>query len=203
MSEYKCWYCKEEIIENDVEIAKLKIKNGSKEITRKFHKSLNCKEKYLKLKNEKEKKNNEYPEWVECYEYVKKEILGYSKEMQLTPYMRNRLQSLRNGKLLKKGESLSKDGYSYPIITLAFKMKKNHIQRAISSKVFKSENNKFDYTMAIVLNDINDLYIRHLNKEKQDKKLDAMKIETEFKQEFKNKNDINANSVANLLEDLW
>lgn len=121
---------------------------------------------YPKFKEEKDVKDIEWKKWTCLYEYVKEDIMGYSKECQLTPNMRNKLQSLRNGSFLKNGCKLSKDGYDYDVILMTFKAKKVEINRATFGKTFEDDNHKFNYIMIIVTNAINDVMNRMDNAKK-------------------------------------
>lgn len=158
-----------------------------------------------------EKSRQERLEFDKLYDYIRYNILEYSKGKQLSPNTRNKLQSLRNGSLLHAGDKMSKDGYSYTTILTAFKIKKIDIDKAIYGKVFNSENGKFNYILAIVLNSINDVQMRIERAEEEKKRVDNQTYNIEVKdikdtfEEYKEiqKSKKEENKVADLLDDLF
>ena len=111
----KCYHCKE-WIEKDEERVDYNVTEKQKKY---FHP--NCLPKFL---SEKELKDVETKKWNNLYDYVKVEVMGYTKEKQLTPSMRTKLLSLRNGSFVRKGVTMSKEGYDYDVILTTFKAKK-------------------------------------------------------------------------------
>lgn len=203
MATMKCWHCKC-IIDNEEDLVIAKIKN----VNRKFHKGLNClnefnhkKELEIKEKEEKKKVNKE---WIELYEYVKKEILGYSDNMQLSNNARNHLQQLKNGGIIRNKTIISNDGYPYSVILMTFKVKRMDIERALASKTFESENQKFNYIMAIIKNSINDVYLRVLEKERREQMIKdqvEVTVKPSKKVEYIKKSEIN--NKSSLFDDIW
>lgn len=198
--ESKCFFCK-----NSDAINNLIIVNVNN-VNRKFHKE--CYEEYIntkKAKEEEEKlKKFEYDEFCKLYEYVKLEIMGYKKEMQLSKYARNRLQAMRIGQIrVKRNEKIKEGGYPYDVILTAFKVKKIDILNALKGKTFNSENHKFDYTMAIISNVINDVYIRYLNTKRTNETFETIDVNTTDQKKDYKKNNIQKDKVANLLDDLF
>lgn len=206
---FKCWFCKNEIeSKEDIELYKVKSTN------RKFHKGLNCKDKFLKQiedKNKEEQKSKEeYIEWDKLYKYVRKEILGYNDGMALSNHQRNKLRSLRNGDLVKRNNKMDNKGYPYDIILMTFKVKRQEIINNIKGKTFEDEKHKFNYIMIIISNSINDVYKRYLHKIKEETMIEENIVNvvvdnTDNKESYK----INmskqktTNKVANLLSDLF
>jgi hypothetical protein len=134
----KCFYCGEEVEDDDKVI-----ENVTEKSRRGFHKSKNCFQEYLnndkktksmlqKEAEEESKAENkaEWAEWDTVYQYVKKEVLGYTEGMILSPYQRRRLQSLRNGTFIARGSTMQNMGYSYKIILDTFKICKQQIINA-------------------------------------------------------------------------
>ena len=204
VAELKCWYCKEVILDKEDMVVE-KVKN----INRKFHKHKNCLTEFnkqnelsekLKLEREKEKE-----EWHKLYEYVKKDILGYSDNMKLSNYARNSLQSLRNGTLVTRNQKMVNRGYPYHIILMTFNIKKMDIDRALATKSFDTENKKFNYIMAIINNSINDVYMRYLSKNKKEsmieKQIEPTVERPSTKVEYIRKSEIN--KKGSLFDDIW
>lgn len=102
----------------------------------------------------------EKEQWDKLYEYVKKEILLYDENQSLTRQFCLRLRGLTFGKYLDNNNIKNKANYTFEIVLYTFQICKPHIIRAVSNKVFKSENDKFNYICKIVENNINDVYLR-------------------------------------------
>lgn len=181
----KCYHCKkEDIVDNLIQ------KNITEKSKKHFH--LECYDKYLFEKNkcpickkkmitnqpykitddkyyhlecyeEKLIKTKEQEDWQTLYEYVKVKILGYNSNMSLSKTQMFKLRSLREGKLIVKGDKMQGNGYSYKDIHLSFILCKGDIDKAIREKEFRNENEKFNYIIAIIRNRINDII---LNKQK-------------------------------------
>lgn len=125
---------------------------------------------------DKEKKDFET-----LYQYVKK-ILGYGDDMALSKFMVLRLKGLSEGKFHANKKVKATASYDYNTIYLTFVYCKADIQRALQTKTFQSEQNKFNYIMAIVENNINDVVMRLKNakksKEVAKKQIDKIEINT-------------------------
>lgn len=200
----KCHHCKE-WIEKDEERVEHNITEKQKKY---FH--TYCLPKFIK---EKEIKDIEVKKWNNLYEYIKVEIMGYTKEKQLTPAMRTKLLSLRNGSFVKRGVTMSKEGYDYDVILTTFKAKKIEVERAIFGKTFEDDNHKFNYIMVIITNSINDVAKRLENAKKQKDKEEELKeiiketkdvkeVYNEYKEIQTKKQKQKKNQVASLLSDL-
>lgn len=202
MSKYKCWYCKQEISDNeDIDIHKVN------NVNRKFHLSKNCHSAFVYEKSKREKeleeKAKEEAEFKLLYDYVKVEILKYKEGMSLSKYAIGRLRGLRNGSFMKRKSQQSVDGYSYNTILVAFKLKKADIHKAIMLKEFTSEDRKFDYIMAIINNSINDVCNMMKKKEREKKAAESINFQftTTTKQvEYSNKSKIKQDSI---FDDMW
>lgn len=103
------------------------------------------------------------------YQYVKIKILGYSEDMALPKFMIMRLKGLSDGKFYANNKTKSTAKYDYRTIYLTFIYCKDKIHKALQTKKFTNEQNKFNYIMAIVENNINDVVIKlnNANKSKQ------------------------------------
>lgn len=199
----KCHYCKV-WIEKDEN----RVENNITEKQKKyFHPE--CLPKFLE---EKRLKDIEVDKRNTLYEYIRVEIMGYTKEKQLTPSMMTKLLSLRNGSLVRRGIVMDNNGYDYGLILTTFKAKKIEIERAIFGKTFEDDNHKFNYVMVIVANNINDVAKRlenankQKNKEKELKEIvqdtkDIQEVYNDYK-EIQAKRQKKNNNVANLLGDI-
>ena len=139
---------------------------------------------------EKLNKKIEQEQWVELYEYIRKEILGYDKSLQLPRIFILRLKGLREGKFCANTKSPSKSlgDYPYKSILIAFKMCKMDLIRVLSTKTFKDEAHKVNYLMAIIESKINDICIRIKKVENAQEKGEHIKINNDDnKAEYKHK----------------
>lgn len=198
----KCYWCNETIEKDEPRVKQ----NITEKQEKNFHPF--CVEPFLK---DKELKDIEVQKWNNVYEYVKVEIMGYTKEKQLTPVMRTKLQTLRNGSFVRKGVTMSKDGYDYDVILTTFKAKKIEVERALFGKTFEDDNHKFNYIMVIITNSINDVAKRLENakrqKDKEEELREVVKETKDVKEVYKDYKEIQSrkqkkNQVANLLSDL-
>lgn len=117
----------------------------------------------------------EIQEFDKLYQYVKK-MLGYSDDMALPKFMVLRLKGLKDGKFIAKKNVKAMAQYDYNTIYLTFIYCKDKIQKALQTKSFTSEQNKFNYIMAIVENNINDVVIKLRNVKKTEEKIEKAEI---------------------------
>lgn len=199
MRKYKCFYCKEMIVNNPI---KYNVSNTDREVIKSFHQ--NCLNIYIDEKQYSIKENND---WNELYQYIKKEILSYSEDMKLSSYAVLRLQGLRNGTFSANRNSkvfLSTEGYQYKTILLTFKIKKMDILKSLKTVNFKDEQHKVNYIMTIINNNINDVCLRIKEREKSKERLNNVEISIpQSEEEYLNKTDLSKNKVANVLQDLF
>jgi hypothetical protein len=197
MRQITCYQCKEKLPKEDA--IQYIHKTENHEYKRYFHGS--CLELFKQIIDEKKK-------WDELYEYVRSEIFRYDKKQSLSKHCVSRLQGLRCGNYGVKSNTkvfLSENGYPYEIILLTFKLKKTDIVRAISDRSkFQSEQQQIDYMIAIIQNNINDIYLRVKEKEKSDRRLEQIELtNTNDRYQFINKSNIKENKVANKLKHLF
>lgn len=150
-------------------------------------------------------KEQEKKEFDKLYEYIKKEILQYPNEIALPKYLIMRLKGLREGKFIVNKKTKVKADYPYSTILLTFKFCKNNILKAIETKSFKNEQNKINYIMVIIENNINDVVLRLKSKEKAEKEAEkADMVDYSMKAKKQNKTDNTENENFNsLTNNLW
>lgn len=102
----------------------------------------------------------EKKQWDSLYQYVKKEIMGYSDEQKLPKHFVLRLKGLSEGKFVANNKIQPLAHYGFDIILYTFKICKPNILYALQTKEFKNETNKINYICAIVERNINDVYIK-------------------------------------------
>lgn len=166
----------------------------------------------------KESKNN-VKDFDKLYQYVKKEIMGYNSDMALPKFMVMRLKGLSEGKFYANNKIKSKAHYDYQTIYLTFMFCKDKIYKALQTKKFTSEQNKFNYIMAIIENNINDVVIRiqklKQSKDKSQKYIQNINIDlpnnscVDNKKDSVNKKNISSshnqlnNKFNNLTKEMW
>jgi hypothetical protein len=152
--------------------------------------------------------DNEKQEFDKLYEYVKK-ILGYGEDMALPKFMVMRLKGLSEGKFYCNNKVKKTAQYSYQTILLTFMYSKDKINKALQTKSFDNEQNKFNYIMAIVQNNINDVVIRLKNVKKAEQKIQTAEIPDYDIKVDKNKNQSNQSNQPkdttfnSLTNNLW
>ena len=149
----------------------------------------------------------EKQDFDKLYQYVKK-ILGYNDDMVLPKFMVLRLKGLTEGKFMANKKTKSKANYDYYTIYLTFIYCRDKIQKALQTKKFTNEQNKFNYIMAIVENNINDVVIKLKNAKKVEEKIEKTEIvDYEIKVDkdtYVEKSDKTDNKTFNSLTDnLW
>lgn len=152
--------------------------------------------------------DKEKQEFDKLYQYVKK-MLGYSDDMALPKFMVMRLKGLSEGKFYANHKTKSMAHYDYKTIYLTFIYCKDKIQRALQTKSFTSEQNKINYVMAIVENNINDVVIKLKNAKKNEDKMHKMEVvDYEIKVDKQSQSNSLSNKSDNetftsLTNDLW
>lgn len=123
--------------------------------------------------------NQQKQDWNNLYEYVKTEILHYDKEQALSKMTVLKLRGLAEGKCIANKNTEKKADYTYEIILYTFKVCKSKIDYAIQTKTFENEEKKISYIMAIVSNNINDVYNRVTNAKKSQIKTENVNLDTQ------------------------
>ncbi len=123
--------------------------------------------------------NQQKQDWNNLYEYVKTEILHYDRGQALSKMTILKLKGLAEGKCIANKNTEKKADYTYEIILYTFKICKSKIDYALQTKSFENETNKISYIMAIVNNNINDVYNRITNAKKSQVKTENVNLDTQ------------------------
>jgi len=142
-------------------------------------------------------------DWCDLYEYVKKEIMGYSEDLKLPSYMILRLKGLSEGKFLANKKVTPMASYDFTTILYTFKAYRQNIIggfRANNTK-FTGEQHKFNYALVIIESNINDMVIRLKNAKSAKDKAKNIEMDNIFHEgaEYKTK----TKETSNALKDLW
>jgi hypothetical protein len=153
------------------------------------------------MKNKNEKQQN-YLDWRELYEYVKREILGY-KDEKLSQYFVLRLKGLAEGKFCSNKKTPSLGKYEYKTILYTFKICKAKIQEGLigNNTRFKDERHKINFIMVIIENEINDVVDRINKANKVEEKIEVIDMSNQMNRqaEYKTKK----KKVSKEIENLW
>ncbi len=98
----------------------------------------------------------------ELSQFVKKEIMNYSKDSELNKYMILRLRGLATGRFFANKNHKPLANYSFKIILDTFKSCKTDILKGFNynQSKFNNEEHKFNYALVIVGKSIEDSVIK-------------------------------------------
>jgi hypothetical protein len=144
----------------------------------------------------------EKEDWNNLYEFVRVKVMEYDSNQSLSKNMVLRLKGLSNNKYMANNNIESTANYSYITILNTFKYCMPDIQKNFHTKSFNDEMHKFNYALAIVESNINNVYIRmkHAEKVKEEiKNVDTEKI-AKFQMEYTQRKKRKRNTK---LDDMW
>jgi hypothetical protein len=203
MSGYvKCFHCKEQVLKDEAKSYRYITESNPKGTNRNFHEK--CYE--IHRNNQQER-----AEMDKLWDYIKNEIWKSDKKRTMPNHLLRRLQALKGGldnNYVSRGNQVfgNNEGYEYEVILYTFKVCKIQIVGSILDKSkFKNDNHLIDYMMAIVRNNIEDVYTRIQEKKKSDERIEKVDISENFKykNEFVKKTDLSKNKIANKLKHLF
>lgn len=118
-------------------------------------------------------------DWIELYEYIKKEIMEYSDDLKLPKFIILRLRGLAKGRFVANKKQIPMANYEYRTILYTFKICKQSILTGFKSNntKFTDEQHKFNYAMVIIENNINDMVIRLNNAKVAKEKAEVLNID--------------------------
>lgn len=147
---------------------------------------------------EKEKKRTLQDE---TYYYIRDNIMSYNSDIKLPKHAAMRLKGLHNGQFYYNKKTKPMANYPWEVILATAKICQPKIMYAISRKTFKSEIQKFNYVLAIIENNINDVYLRMKQVKKEQEAIakirDDITIDNSSRYKKKTKKE------AKNLSDLW
>lgn len=124
------------------------------------------------------KDSQEWKDWCELFEYVKKNVMCYDENMKLPKFMILRLKGLSEGKFIANKKSKPLARYSFKTILITFKLCKNSISNYImkNNTSFKDEKHKFNGIMVIIENEINNTVLRLSKIKKSEEKTKNLEL---------------------------
>ena len=133
---------------------------------------LNPEQKRKRKKMSKEEKI----EWDNLYNYVRKNIMGYDENQSLSNEMVLRLKGLLNNKFMANNNVANTANYSYTVVLNTFKYCMPDIQNGLRTISFRDERHKMNYIMKIVESNLNTVYVKMKNAEKNKRDISTINI---------------------------
>lgn len=171
---YKCYYCGKPVYEDEMAEKEIPLKTKKNQMKmRRFHKEC-LPEMEARLQKEREELDEEM-QWRKCYEKMR-ELFGYDPDISLPKMIAIRIKGLRVGKGSPKGMNTTtiKYGYSYDVIYKTILLCSGAIRHAVATVNFKSEDQKINYCMAIIISKIDFVNDKVKSKERTDRIMDSM-----------------------------
>lgn len=146
--------------------------------------------------NEQEK-----AEWIELYEYVRGNIMGYDEKMSLPSWIVLKLRGLRHGKQYDNNKTRDYAKYPFSTILYTFKACSPEINSVLNNKHFNNEQHKFNYIMKIVEGKLNDVALRLKSAQRAEKQ--SQETEHIEDVEYVNRFKAKEHKTNHKLDDLW
>lgn len=148
----------------------------------------------------------EIKDWDELYQFVRFKVMNYDEKQSLSKNMVLRLKGLLNDKFMANNNIQDNADYSSKVVLNTFKFCMPEIQRAVETKSFKNEMQKFNYILAIINDKINDVYLRMKKTEKHNKEIENIDISAVLNLDYCNSYTNNEKEIdlsKNKYADLW
>jgi len=149
--------------------------------------------------------NEEKQDWSDLCNYVKYDILDYTKDMKFPKFLVLRLKGLAEGNFISNKKQKPNAKYSFKEILLTCKVCKTKIKTYFTnnSAKIKDESHKINLIMGFIEQEINDVVQRISNKQKSEEKINELdlSIMVNDKAEYKSSN--NTKNPNKKLEKLW
>ena len=147
-------------------------------------------------------------EWLDLCAWIERELFQYDSLTHLKTSACLSLMGLRHGKAVANNKTPNYGDYPYKVIKMAFIANKHTILDAIRNKDFNgSESTKMRYICAIMRDRIDDVYLRYMNAQKSEEKIETMETDTFEYQGAEYKSKAEANQTQSKLDDkfkeLW
>ena len=139
--------------------------------------------------------------WENLYYYVKN-LLGYDENQALSGTMVLRLKGLSTNKFIENNNIKDGANYSYEVILNTFKFCSPQIGKALKTNSWTNEMHRFNYILKIVESNINNVYLRmkNIQKNKEEAKNTTIDTANHIGADYQRK----TKEVNNkLLNDLW
>lgn len=116
------------------------------------------------------------------YDYIRFDLLGYTKEMAMPKAFTSRLYGIACGKVYYTPSQKGKDEgmpiiYSFKMILATLIEYRPQIEYCLKTIRFKDEAHRVNTILKIIGDNINTIYIREINRKKEALKMDAVDTE--------------------------
>lgn len=147
-------------------------------------------------------------EWLDLCEWIETEIFQYDSNTHLKKQASLVLKGLRHGQSIANNACNTYGDYPFKVIKMAFIAYKREILNAIRGKNFNgSEAAKMRYVCAIISDKIDDVYMRYMDAQKSQNKIETMQTNTLEHQgaEYTSKTEVSEkpSKLDNKFEELW
>ena len=148
-------------------------------------------------------------EWLDLCAWLEKEIFLYDSKTHLKKQASLVLKGLRHGQSIANNACETYGDYPFKVIKMAFIAHKNEILNAIRGKNFNgSEATKMRYVCAIIRDKIDDVYLRYMDAQKSQNKVETMNTDVleYYGAEYTVKTEIQTATPSKLdkkFEELW
>lgn len=143
--------------------------------------------------------------WLELCKYIEKEFYNYEPDQGLQRETCLILRGLNRGQCVANNNASTSGNYPYEIVLLTFKANKMKILKALKGKKF-TEMSQMSYMAAIVRKDINNIYTKYKQAQKDIDKIEEIDTNMISYQgaEYKSNNDkIPNNKIEEKFKELW
>lgn len=148
--------------------------------------------------SEKEKKD-----WLDLCDYIKYDLLSYSKEMKIPKYLVLRLKGLAEGNFISNKKIKPNATYTYEEILITSKLCTPKIKNYFldNSAKINDEKHRINLILMFLESEINDVVLRLKNKKAAEQKMEQFTFEsyTSNKADYKSE----ALNVKDKFQKLW
>ncbi len=123
---------------------------------------------------------NEKRDWRDLCDYIKYDLLNYSKEMKIPKYLVLRLKGLAEGNFISNKRMKPNAHYTYEEILITSKLCNSKIKKYFScnSAKINGEKHKINLILMFIENEINDVVIRLQNKKSTEQEIEKFTFES-------------------------
>lgn len=125
--------------------------------------------------SEKEKKD-----WIALCDYIKLDLLGYSRDMKTPKYLVLRLKGLAEGNFITNKKISPTAHYTYEEILIASKLCSSKIKNYFidNSAKINDEKHKINLILMFIESEINDVVIRLKNKKTTEQEIEKFTLDS-------------------------
>lgn len=141
--------------------------------------------------------------WIDLDWYIRQNVMGYDENQGLNTNMVLRLKGLRWGQCIANTDNNKFANYTFDVILNTYKFCLPKIKKAFEHKRFDNDMNKFNYALAIVNNNIAEVYRRMKNMEQSAEQAEVHAHNTEQTNTVEYKPINNNKKKQEKFNDIW